>query len=86
MKQSTKLQRYNNSRKAFNPNTPIINTKVFEYDVVCPHCGKKEILKTTLCKQKIVKKTCRGCGEIYTVNISELKDRNFEKFSYWFKH
>jgi transcription elongation factor Elf1 len=80
MKQSTKPQRKAQSKKALNPNTPIYYSKVFEYDVECPHCHKKEVLKTTLPLQKVVKKVCRGCGKEYQIDISNLKDRRFEKF------
>lgn len=80
MKQSTKPQRKAQSKKVFNPNTPICYTKVFEYDVKCTHCHKNEVLKTTLPLQKIAKKICRGCGKEYKIDISDLKDRRFEKF------
>ena len=54
-------------------NTPIFYSKVFEFDVTCEHCHKKEVLKTTLPLQKIVKNRCSECGKVYSVDISKLK-------------
>lgn len=70
------------ARKAvYNSNSPIYNTKISEYDVVCPHCERKEVLKTTL--YGTVKKTCRRCNKTYKVDTTKLRSRDFEKFSYW---
>lgn len=42
------------------------------YQVVCPYCGKLEVVKTWKTRN-IHKKKCRGCGKVYQVDMSKTK-------------
>lgn len=70
-------------KRKINSNTPIYNTDILEYDVICPECGRKEILKTKIKGMKRYTKTCRNCKHKYKVDITKLSTKNLNNFMYW---
>jgi transcription elongation factor Elf1 len=42
-----------------------------EYDANCPHCGKKEVVRTSKTRHP-AKKMCRGCGKEYEIPLNDI--------------
>lgn len=45
--------------------------KTPRYNATCPHCGKKEVVKTWKTRKPAIK-VCRGCGKEYEVPINKI--------------